>query len=79
LSVGNKSLFLVAKKLTKIDFSGESKAREVLKEKLISNIEKSKEQSNQSHQELAEEELDCVAGGFNRDQENPLQDNEPKI
>jgi len=74
-----REILQLAKKLTKIDFSGESKAREVLKKKLISTIEKSKEQSNQSHQELAEEELDCVAGGLNRDQENPFQDNEPGI
>ncbi|HQD76830.1 MAG TPA: hypothetical protein PKM06_09655 [Bacillota bacterium] len=73
-----REILQLAKKLTKIDFSGESKAREELKVKLINIIEKSKEQFNQFHQELAEEELECVAGGLNRDQENPLQGNDPK-
>jgi CHAD domain-containing protein len=74
-----REILQLAKKLTKIDFSGESKAREVLKKKLIGTIEKSKKQSNQSHREFADEELEYVAGGLNEDQENPLRDIEPGI
>ncbi|MDD3654044.1 MAG: hypothetical protein PHO01_07655 [Desulfotomaculaceae bacterium] len=71
-----REIIHLAKKLTKIDFNGESKGREELKKKLISTIEKNKRQSKQPHQELADEDLDCVAGGLNKDRENPFRDSD---
>ncbi len=69
-----RDILQLAKKLTKIDFGRKSKATEELKI-IMSTIEKNKEQYKQSGQ-LADEELDYVAGGLRMDQENSFRDND---
>ena len=71
-----RDILQLAKKLTKIDFSVESKTREELKKKIMSTVKKDKEQYKQSDQELADEELDYVSGGLKKDLENSFRDND---
>jgi len=59
-NIENKELLTFADQISKIDYSNESKNREILKSKLLKML---KEQNNSG--ELNDDELDAAAGGLN--------------
>ena len=67
-----RDILYLAKKLTEIDFSRGSKAREELKKRLMVIIDKNIWQQS----ELSHEELDYVAGGLKKDQDYPFRNND---
>lgn len=71
-----RGILQIAKELTEADFSKGRHAREELRKKLISIMEKHEKQHPEpSSEELDLEELDYVAGGSKEDPDCPFQDN----
>jgi hypothetical protein len=58
----NSELLLFVHQIKQIDYSSESKTREVLKERLLKKIQEA--EINKADGELNDEELDCAAGGL---------------
>lgn len=57
-NVETNDLLALAAKISKTDYSGESKIYEILKQKLL------KLKTESDNRELSDDELDCAAGGL---------------